>query len=129
MVSYADNGLCSIYEFIYSCRESYDAPFPELTSETTVNALKLLKKVKTEVSSDEIFRSDSFMDINLFTGRGIFIRYWFIYRLLNIENFPYVISSLPGIKEGISSAAFTGYNIGIVKNIDEKKKEAALIFI
>ncbi|ORX84845.1 hypothetical protein BCR32DRAFT_266083 [Anaeromyces robustus] len=45
----ADFGLCSIYEFIYSCRESYNAPFPELTSETTVNALKLLKKVKTEV--------------------------------------------------------------------------------
>ncbi|ORX72573.1 hypothetical protein BCR32DRAFT_250021 [Anaeromyces robustus] len=48
---HSDNGICSIYEFIYSCRESYDSPFPELTSETTVNAIKLIKKIKEEISS------------------------------------------------------------------------------
>ncbi|ORX84846.1 periplasmic binding protein-like II [Anaeromyces robustus] len=122
----ADNGLCSIYEFIYSCRDSIDSPFPEFTSETTVNALKLLKRIKNEISSDEIFRSDSFFDINLFEGRGIFIRYWFSNILYSLENSPYILAKIPGIKEGISSTAFVSYNIGIVNDIDEIKKPAAL---
>ncbi|ORX82376.1 periplasmic binding protein-like II [Anaeromyces robustus] len=118
-----DNGLCSIYEFIYSCRETYDSPFPELTSNTTVEAIKLIKKIKEEISSDEIFRSDSVYDINLFDGKGLFIKYWVFYDLIKP---PYVISILPGIKEGISGSSLVGYNIGIYKHIEENKKEAVL---
>jgi len=34
----------------------------------------------------------------------------------------YIISPLPGIKEGISGSALIGYNIGIDINIDPTKK-------
>eukprot|EP00833_Pecoramyces_ruminatium_P008823 jgi/Orpsp1_1/1182855/evm.model.c7180000082928.1 len=44
-------GTISIYEFIYSYRDSIDSPFPELTSQTAINALKKLKKIKEEISS------------------------------------------------------------------------------
>ncbi|ORX78623.1 alpha/beta-hydrolase [Anaeromyces robustus] len=47
----AENGICSIYEFIYSCRESYDSPFPDLNSQTAIEAIKLIKKIKDEISS------------------------------------------------------------------------------
>ncbi|KAL6591196.1 hypothetical protein U3516DRAFT_805682 [Neocallimastix sp. 'constans'] len=45
------NGTCSIYEFIHSCRESYESPFPNLLDNTTINALNLLKRIKNEASS------------------------------------------------------------------------------
>jgi len=44
-------GTCSLYEFIYSCRDSYESPFPDLLSNTTINALHQLKKIKNEISS------------------------------------------------------------------------------
>ena len=47
----SENGLCSVYEFIHSCRDSPEDPFPEINSETTANALKLIKKLKSEISS------------------------------------------------------------------------------
>jgi len=46
-----DNGMCSLVEFIYSCRESYDSPFPKLTSQTAINALELIKKIKEDIAS------------------------------------------------------------------------------
>ena len=46
-----EQGFCSIYEFIYSFRESKESPFPELTSQTAIDALKFLKKIKEEISS------------------------------------------------------------------------------
>ncbi|ORX79048.1 periplasmic binding protein-like II [Anaeromyces robustus] len=49
----SDQGICSIYEFIYSCRDSYDSPFPEINSETSIKALKLIKKIKNTISSAE----------------------------------------------------------------------------
>jgi len=41
----------SIYEYIYSFRDSYELPFPEYTSQSTINALEMLKKIKNEISS------------------------------------------------------------------------------
>jgi len=38
-------------EFIYSCRDTVDSPFPEFTSETTVKAAKLIKRIKEEIAS------------------------------------------------------------------------------
>jgi len=49
-----ENGLVSIYEFIHSCRDSPEDPFPEIKSKTTENALKLLKRLKNEISSGKI---------------------------------------------------------------------------
>ncbi|OUM63614.1 hypothetical protein PIROE2DRAFT_9759, partial [Piromyces sp. E2] len=120
----SDNGLCSIYEFIYSCRESKDAPFPELTSESAVNAVKLIKKIKEELSSDEIFQTETVFSTNYFEKNALFIKFWTFYGVKNMEN--YYISNLPGIKEGISGSALIGYNIGIDSNIGEDKKESAI---
>jgi len=43
--------MCSLYEFIYSCREFLNDPFPDLSSQTAINSLKLLKRIKEEISS------------------------------------------------------------------------------
>ncbi|ORX76101.1 hypothetical protein BCR32DRAFT_271475 [Anaeromyces robustus] len=57
-------GMCSIYEFIYTFRESVDSPFPEIKSEETKNALRMMKKIKDEVSSDTIFLSDDTLTVD-----------------------------------------------------------------
>jgi len=46
-----ETGTISLYEFIYTYRESVDSPFPKMTSNEAINALKMLKELKTEVSS------------------------------------------------------------------------------
>ena len=48
-------GVCSIYELIYSSRKTYDSPFPEFTSPEAVEAAKLMKKIKKDVSSGTTF--------------------------------------------------------------------------
>jgi len=55
----------------------------------------------------------------------LFFKFWI---KGNIEDFQkiYDISPLPGNKEGISGSTVTGYNIGIYKKIDSKKKDAAI---
>jgi len=49
--------MCSYLEFIYSCRETPNSPFPEIQSDTTVNALKMIKKIKNEISSGKNINS------------------------------------------------------------------------
>ena len=51
----SEQGTCSIYEFIYSCRDSKESKFPELTNQTTINALKKLKEIKNKISSGKLF--------------------------------------------------------------------------
>eukprot|EP00833_Pecoramyces_ruminatium_P018732 jgi/Orpsp1_1/1192764/evm.model.d7180000095714.1 len=46
-----ENGICSIYEFIYSFRDSVDSEFPDLLSQNALDALKMMKKIKNEISS------------------------------------------------------------------------------
>ncbi|ORY81696.1 hypothetical protein LY90DRAFT_500086 [Neocallimastix californiae] len=41
---YSEQGTCSLYEFIYSCRNSIDSEFPVLTDQITVKALKKIKR-------------------------------------------------------------------------------------
>jgi len=42
--------MCSIYEFIYSCRDTADSSFPNLKSKTAENALELLKRMKNSIA-------------------------------------------------------------------------------
>jgi len=49
-----DQGLISIYEFIYSFRDSCDSPFPKPNDKAFVNALKMVNKIKSEISSGKI---------------------------------------------------------------------------
>jgi len=43
--------MCSINSFIYSYRDSIDSPFPDITSNNTLEALKMMKRIKNEISS------------------------------------------------------------------------------
>ncbi|ORX84281.1 periplasmic binding protein-like II [Anaeromyces robustus] len=118
-----DFGICSIYEFIYSCRESYNSTFPELTSEVSINSLEKLKQIKDEISSDSVFRTDNTLN-SLKNGDSLFLKYFITPEIFFKHT--YDMSILPGIKEGISGAIVAGYNVGIFKNLSEEKKFASL---
>ena len=45
----SDQGLNSLYEFIYSCRDSYNSTYPNLDDQSFINSLEMLKRLKTEV--------------------------------------------------------------------------------
>ncbi|KAG4083812.1 periplasmic binding protein-like II [Neocallimastix lanati (nom. inval.)] len=105
----SEQGTCSIYEFIYSCRDSKESKFPELTNQTTINALKKLKEIKNKISSDEIFKSGlNFLFKKLNEDKNfLFLKFWYLH------NKNYTIIPLPGIKEGISGSVLGGHNLGI----------------
>jgi len=50
-ISDTEIGTCSIYEFIYSYRNSIESPFPDLTSQEANNALNMIKRIKNEIAS------------------------------------------------------------------------------
>jgi len=58
-------------------------------------------------------------------GKAVFLKYWLIGdpALINI---PYNVSILPGLKEGISGSMLKEHNLGIVRSLEENKKEAVL---
>ena len=65
--------------------------------------------------------------MKLMDGNSIFLKYWIIGEpLLSDVLQKYYISIIPGMKEGISGSILSGNNIGIIKNIAEDRKEAAL---
>jgi len=51
----SDQGLLSLYEFIYSCRDSYNSTYPNPQDESFINSIKMLKKIKNEVASSKYF--------------------------------------------------------------------------
>jgi len=117
----SDNAIYSTTEFIYSCRDSPESPYPELNSPTTAKALELIKKIKNELSSEEIFVSKgNFSMLKLMDYKTLFVKFYFMPNVIN-EGSPFVMKPMPGIKEGISGTILVGYNIGIVGNIEEKK--------
>ncbi|ORX76241.1 hypothetical protein BCR32DRAFT_271394 [Anaeromyces robustus] len=72
-------GICSIYEFIYSFRDSVNSPFPDLESQTAVDALEMMKVIKNKISSDTLFSlNDDFTVMTLYNGNGIFIKYFIL---------------------------------------------------
>jgi len=116
-----ETGICSIYEFLYSCRESIDSPFPDITSQTTINAMELLKRVKNEASSDEIFKSDMGLSFEkIMSGKALYAKFYIQSNLLGDDS-PYTLSTLPGLKSGISGTILGGYNIGVRKAVDKSK--------
>jgi len=124
-----DQGLTSLYEFIYSCRDSYNSTYPNIEDQSFIDSLKMLKKLKTEVDPNNyIFSSnENFTFMKLMDGNSLFLKYWLIGDpLIGITQSHYYLSTLPGMKEGISGSILSGTNIGIIKNIPEDRKEAAL---
>jgi len=61
----------------------------------------------------------------LFQHKAIFTK---LYTLPSyfVNMVPYLVSPLPGYKEGISTGILTGYNIGVDGNIPKKKIQAAI---
>ena len=43
-----------------------------------------------------------------------------------IKSNSYVVSPLPGVKEGISGSIVTGYNVGVNNYISEERKKASI---
>ncbi|OUM61739.1 hypothetical protein PIROE2DRAFT_12196, partial [Piromyces sp. E2] len=108
-------GTCSLYEFIFSYRNSPEAPFPEITSKEAVESLKMMKKLKEGLNADHIFKSNDdisvarLFDINNKKGQFLFIKYWY----LPFDDDEYNITALPGNIEGVSGSAIGGPNLGI----------------
>jgi len=53
IIADTETGFCSVYEFIHSCREAIDSPFPDLTNPSLVDDILLLKRIKNEISSGQ----------------------------------------------------------------------------
>ncbi|ORX81335.1 periplasmic binding protein-like II, partial [Anaeromyces robustus] len=117
-------GTGGIYEFIYSFRDSIDDPLPEITSQNAVNALKTMKRIKNEISSDSIFKSLDYTIRILKNGNGLFIKFGHYNWVISSD---YKITILPGCKEGLSGSILGGYNIGISKYSDKEKLEASVV--
>jgi len=117
------NYIASLFEFIYSYRNSTDTIFPGFDSAEAIDALNMLKKIKKEISSDELFKEGEYFNImTLINNKGLFIRFWEVDNLNDL----YYITPLPGKKEGINSALVNSINLGISQFISKEKKKAAL---
>lgn len=55
------------------------------------------------------------------SGLVLFCNFWNIFGKSN-----YIISNIPGVKKNISGSAYSGFNVGINKNISNDKKDAAI---
>ncbi|ORX50297.1 periplasmic binding protein-like II [Piromyces finnis] len=119
-------GTCSLYEYIFSYRNSSDAPFPEITSNEAIEALKMMKKMKEELNAESIFRSSDDISLtqllNEKKGNFLFIKYWYLSSITGLN-----ITALPGRVEGVSGSAIGGPNLGISTYIDDRKLKSALI--
>ncbi|ORX61247.1 periplasmic binding protein-like II [Piromyces finnis] len=120
-----EGGVCSIYEFINSFRKSKDDGFPKADSEEFASALKMMKKIKEEVSNDEQFQKN---EVNyeeyLYTNNYVFSKFWYIPdTVLNSDK---KISLLPGRTSELSGSIVGSNGLGINKYVtDESKRKAA----
>eukprot|EP00833_Pecoramyces_ruminatium_P014675 jgi/Orpsp1_1/1188707/evm.model.d7180000066608.1 len=121
--AYDEIGTSSLYEYIYSFRDNIDDPFPDFRSSNSLKALKMLKKIKKEISSDKYFQDLLGTYQRLINGNGLFIKENHINIPLNES---YKATVLPGHKEGLSGSFIGGDNISINKYINEEKIEAAI---
>ncbi|ORX45738.1 periplasmic binding protein-like II [Piromyces finnis] len=116
-----EDGTSSLYEFIYSFRDSIGSPFPDLKSKNAKNALKMIKQIKEELNLEDILKLDKNLVFTKFDGSAIFLKFWYYD---NVSPY-YITSPLPGQTEGVSSGIIGGSNIGINKYSDEENKIAA----
>eukprot|EP00833_Pecoramyces_ruminatium_P013528 jgi/Orpsp1_1/1187560/evm.model.d7180000058609.1 len=118
-------GICSIIEFIHSFRDTIQSPFPGFNSQEAFDALNMIKNIKDEISSDEIFKSNEYYTLGkLMDGNSIFLKYWILPPFL--VNTTYQMTTIPGNKEGISAATLSGFNLGICDGLSEERRQAAI---
>jgi len=123
LFAYDELGTSSIYEFIYSYRDHINDPFPEFRSKNALEALKMMKILKNEISSDKYYQDIGFTTQALTNGNGLFIKSNHI--KIPTDNI-FKASVLPGHYEGVSSTFIGGDNISINKYIDKRKVEASI---
>jgi len=127
LLSDDDDGSCSIYEYIYSFRDTYYDKFPGFSSSNASNALQYLKRMKSEIASDEIFMSDGeFIIEKLLSKNVLFAKYKNIYDKPDIDTNYYKVS-LPGNMEGVSSSYINGQYLAIPNSISGENMKAAVL--
>ncbi|OUM62603.1 hypothetical protein PIROE2DRAFT_11088, partial [Piromyces sp. E2] len=115
----SEESILSVEEFIYSYRNSKDSKFPNYESDEAINALKKLKEIKDEMSSDEIYKSNEGEIIKrLLQGKDLFLKFWII---PNVHS-SYQRILLLGGKEGVSGSAIGGFNVAINHYISDSRK-------
>jgi len=124
----AEMGICSAYGLLYSARKTHDSPLPELTSQECQDAAMLMRDIKDDLASDDIFSYSIVNTVTQYlpTGNAIFLKFFIHPIVYMIPNFQYTMSNLPGMKEGISGSILTGYNLGILNNLSKDKVKSAL---
>ncbi|KAL6630151.1 hypothetical protein U3516DRAFT_822234 [Neocallimastix sp. 'constans'] len=128
----SETGTTSLFDFLYSFRNTVDSPFPEINSPELKNALVKLKQIKNEISNEELFSMSTInIYFDLFNDKSLFIKY--VNREDDASVFNYKIDKsfkmgiLPGNKENISGSSIWADNIGITNFISDEKKEKANI--
>ncbi|ORX80195.1 periplasmic binding protein-like II [Anaeromyces robustus] len=111
LIDESEEGLLFIHQLINSYRKSIDSPYPELKSDETKEALKMLKRISEEVSSGTNFSYEDLIYENFVTGNSLFMKYWYskIYTKL------YELSNVPGEREEITGSIISAYNVAINK--------------
>jgi len=114
--------MCSIYQLLYSYRETKESPIPEFNSQTSIDALNKLLEIREKVSSNYIFKSnEKYVVSEMLNEKLLFVNF---YSSITIPN--YKMCPLPGKNEGVNGSIAGGLNLGINKNINEKKIKAAI---
>ncbi|KAL6628363.1 periplasmic binding protein-like II, partial [Neocallimastix sp. 'constans'] len=118
------NAFTTLYELIYSFRNTTNIEFPGFGSKEAIDAVKMIKQIKEEISSDSMFIANELINTMLLVnGNGLFVRFWDSGSMFNEK---YYLTPMPGKKEGINAVMTGGMNIGINKYSSDEKREAAL---
>ncbi|ORX85798.1 periplasmic binding protein-like II [Anaeromyces robustus] len=117
-----ENTMSSVFQLLYSYRETKDSPLPDFKSQEAINAFNKIIEIREKISSQEFYTSTEIFNIQaLLEENLLFAQFWNTFQLEN-----YTQAVLPGRKKGINSVIIGGYNLGINKNISEEKKQASL---
>jgi len=127
-------GVAATFEFIHSFRNNVEDQFPSYLSETAIEALEKMKKVKMEASDNESFalsQEEIWSNIYMNNKNYIFFRSWYegdIYVPAKgeIGERSFKFTHLPGKQSGIYGSCIGGSNIALNKNISEERKKAAV---
>ncbi|KAL6589009.1 hypothetical protein U3516DRAFT_653405 [Neocallimastix sp. 'constans'] len=124
----SEQGTYSLIDYIYSCREDKSSAYPDLRSQSSINALNMIKELKNKIGSDEIFSSNYYISVGkLFEPFSMLFTRFLIFQPPEKYLIPHKISPLPGLHEGVSSSLVCGFNIGISKYVTNERKNASLI--
>ncbi|ORX41837.1 periplasmic binding protein-like II [Piromyces finnis] len=121
---FLDNEMttCSLLDFIYSYRKDLNSPFPSLQSTESINALNMIRKIKDDLSLEEVYKSFTDLVILVYEGDILFYKGWYVNGAYPL----YKPSTLPGYKKGISGSIIGGSNVGISMYSPEEKRIASV---